>query len=152
MCLRDEVLVLRSLHVLAVVHLAELERGRVLGKHLVAAGEGGVRARVVDLPREQARRDAHHGVELAALELALEAREGEHRGVAVGVVVGEGEARLYVLLRGLRRHDAAALGLGEPARVHARDVPGACDVLHDQDVPRPGDDGLEVAGVVPGKG
>ena len=151
-CLRDEILVLGGFHIFAVVDLAELERGRVLGKHLVAAREGGVRARVVDLPREQARRHGHDGVELAALELALPAREREHRGVAVGVVVGEREARLDVLLSGLGRHGAAALGLGKPARVHARDVARARDVLHDQDVLRLGDHGLEVAGVVPGKG
>ena len=69
-------------------------------------------------------RSPHHRVELAALELALVAREGEHRGVAVGVVVREGEAVLDGL-GALGRGEVALLVLGEPAVVAARDVP-AC--------------------------
>jgi hypothetical protein len=115
------------------VHLAELELGVVDVVHLVAAREGGVEAGVVDLPRQQAGRHRHHRVELAAVELALHAREGEHRGVAVGVVVSERQARLERVLRVAGRV-RVVLALGEPARVAARDVAGARDVAHHEDV------------------
>ena len=123
--LRDKVLVLGRLEVLAVVHLAEIEHAVVLAEHGLAAREGVVRlARAVDLPWEQARRDRHDGVELAALELALPGRKGEHGGVAVGDVVVEGQARLDGLLR-VGHSEAVLLALlGKPARVAARDVPG----------------------------
>lgn len=149
--LADEVLVLGRLHILAVVHLSELQRAAVGQVRLRPTREGVVHAGVVDLPREKAARHTHDGVELAALELALVAREREHRGVAVGVVVRKREAVLDGL-RSLARGEVAVLVLGEPARVAASDVPGARNIAHDQNVLRLGDHGLEVASVCRGKG
>lgn len=145
--LRDEVLVLGGLHVLAVVHLLEVEQRAVRLEHGVASREGVVRLRAVDLPRQQARGHAHHRVELAVLKLALPGGEGEHRGVAVGHVVVKGQARLDVLARGLRA-EAAILVPRKPAHVAARHVAGARHVAHDHDVLGLGDHGLEVARVV----
>ena len=67
-------------------------------------------------------RSPHDSVELAAVELALPARERKHRGVAIGVVVREREARLDRVLR-VGGRELAVLALGEPARVAARNVP-----------------------------
>ena len=144
---------------LAVVHAAQVEQAAVLLVHLLAAREGvvGQRRGAVDLPWQQTAGDRHDRVELAALELALVRGEGEHRGVAVGHVVGKREAVLDGLRSSVGAEDLHALllairvfvaGVGEPAAVGPSHVARASYVTHYHHVLRLGDDRLEMAGVM----
>lgn len=146
--LRDELLVLRGLHVLAKVDRAQLELLIVLIVRRITAGEGGVAAATHgrrDLPRKKTRRDGADGVESTALKLATPAREGQHRPVAAADVVGKGQALHHVILCGGQAVSAVRLVLDKPARVAAGHVATAGNVAHDQHVLRLGDHGLEVA-------
>ena len=105
-------------------------------------------ARGVDLPRQKTRGHRKNSVELSAVELTLVAREGEHGAVAVGLLVAERETRLDGILR-IVHTERARIVLCEPARVAPGDVAGACHVAHDKHVLRLGDNGLEVASVMP---
>ena len=132
--LRDEVLVLGGLHVLAKVHAAEVERGLVLLEDLLASREGAVVAAGGGghLPGEQPGGHAHDGVEVARRELLRGGRERQHRRVLGTDVVGEGEALHHVGGGVLRVVLGLAAGiLRKEQRVAARDVARASDVTHD---------------------
>lgn len=148
---RDELHVLGSADVLAKVDLVEA----VLRRVVVEVAELGAAREVIvllgggDLPREKARGEGEH---LVALGAAVHRDgEGEHRLVVARRVVGKGEALGDGVADGLWSVRAARRRLlAEEAGVAARHVAGAHDVAEHHDVLRLGDDGLGVAGVVPG--
>lgn len=108
--------------------------------------------RTVDLPRKKALRNRDDLVALGTITVVR--AEGQHRAVLGVVVVTEREARIHVVLDGLRagRTGEGPLASTKEARVATRDVARAHDVTHDADVLRLGDHRLGVAGVVPGNG
>jgi len=153
--LRDKVLVLGGLHVLAKVDRAQVERVGVRAVDGLAAREGVVVAAGGGghLPWQQPGGHAHDRVEVARRHLLRRARERQHRRVLGANVVGEGEALHHALGRVLSAVVVPTLRvLREEQGVAARNVAGARNVAHHQHVLRLGNHGLEVARVVPGKG
>ena len=122
---------------LAKVDRAQLELGLVLLKDLLATRERLVVAARGggNLPGQEARGDAHDGVEVARRELLRSGRERQHRRVLGTDVVGEGEA-LHHVLGGLLHRERVLLrrGLREEDRVAPSDVTGASDIAHDKHV------------------
>ena len=167
--LANELHVLRRLHVLPKVDGLEVEAdasGTLVDvEHRLAAREGSVRRpRAGDLPRKQARREGHDGVQLVVLRWPH--REGHEGGVLGSDVVLVREARHQVfadvlgesfrmsvgcLVSNIRKLEAVFRVARKPAGVAPRNVGVAGNVPHHENVLRLGDHGLEVAGVVTGK-